>query len=273
MTSSDSRVRLLAGVLLLLVGAGLVAFSHRVLATFFLDVVVQSLQSETGEALEPYDFPWGTMHWGRSAVDFTIMCAGIVLLALGQILVAPPVIRQIRSATPGNSSMFPRLAMVGSAVVMLLAAGTFLLIPSMTKSALGTMAVVGAADPVSLAGDLPILASRMFMVCLVLSQVLVALAAFAVPPPGLGVVPRHGAVLAYGAGGFLSLFAILISAIRFGPVQTLSGLVDEGDRANPVELAVEISKTINLMFAAGPLLAAAAILTGLAVLMPPKACA
>ena len=268
MTQTDSRARLLVGSLLLIVGAGLLVVSSRVLATFLLDVVVQTLQP--GEGPEPYDFSWGTMHWGRAAADFTLLSAGCVILGVGHLFVLPPVVHRLKSAAGGSRTTLLKLALASASVLMLLAAGSFLLIPLITKQAFGALSVAGAADPVSLAEDLPVLSSSIFMVCLVAAQFLIVLAASSVPEPGPVETSAVGKVASAASSACLLLFALLITLIRMGPVSAFDMISKGGGQADPAALAVEITHAVNLMFAGGPLLALAAILTGVAVFSPAK---
>jgi hypothetical protein len=184
--------------------------------------------------------------------------------------VLPPVVHRLKSSAGGSSTTLPKLAMAAASVLTLLAAGSFLLIPLITKQAFGALSVAGAADPVSLAEDLPVLSSRIFMVCMVAAQILIVLAAFSVPKPGPVETSALGKVVAVASCVCLLLFALMITFIRIGPVGAFEMISKGGGQAAPAALAGEITLAVNLMFAGGPLLALAAILTGVAVFSPAK---
>jgi hypothetical protein len=250
MHKGNARITVVLGILLLLAGAGLVAWSHRVLATFFLDGVVLSLQPG---GMEPYEFSWGTMVWGRSGVDFTVLCGGFVALALGQLLVAPR-LGQLRGA---------KWVAAAAGVLMLAAALAFVWIPIATKGAFGTIAVAGAVDPLAMAEDMPVMASRVFAGLLVLSQVMLAVAAWVgAPGPASGAASK----LAYAAGGCGVLVAVLLLAIRLGPLRVFLDIVEAPGTIEAADLAKQVSLTIQLLFAVSPLLLAGALLWLLAAL-------
>jgi hypothetical protein len=233
-------------VVLLLLGAGLVAWSHRVLATFFLDVVVLSLQPG---GLEPYDFSWGTMTWGRSAVDFTLLCAGFVALALGQWLVLPGLVGRLKRA---------KAIAVAAGVLMLVGAIAFAFIPINVKSIFSTLTVAGAVDPLSFAEELPVMACRVFAGCWVVAHVLLAMAAL-VAVRGEATAGRMNG-LAVAAGGSGAMVALLLVAIHIGPVRVFTGIVTAQGQMDPAELAGQLSLAIHLLFAAWPVLLAGAVL-------------
>jgi hypothetical protein len=268
--NAGSRIRIFVGALLLVVGSGCVAVSARVLSTFLLDVVVRAIKPDKGPALEPYDFSWGTMHWGRSSADFTTLCTGLLLIAVGQALVLPALIHRIKAAPADTRRTFPKLWVAGASVLTLFSAVSFLLIPSITRSAFGTIAVVGAVDPVSLAEDLPVRSSQVFMVCLLAAQLLLVMAVFTMPKSGpIGSAPG-GKGLSFAACSCLLLFALALAAIRLGPVLAFADVGVAGGSSDPGEIAGQIALVIHLMMAAGVLLAAAAVLTGVALLSPVK---
>ena len=101
---SRLRLRLLPGAVLLVLGVVAIAISSRVLSTFLLEVVAQTIRSDTTRALEPFDYSWGTMHWGQVSSHYSILCVGLFLIAIGQFLVLP--------AAVGSSAWF--VALLGS---------------------------------------------------------------------------------------------------------------------------------------------------------------
>lgn len=268
--SPSFRFRLLIGSLLLVTGAGLVAFNSRVLSTFFIDVVIQTVVPDPRQPIEPFDFSWGTMHVGHAPADFSRLCAGLMLIAIAHFLVTSIVLQRIRSAAPGIRRTIPKLAMVAASFMTLLAAGSFLLIPVITKGAFSSLAVAGAVDPAALGEDLPVLSSRIFMVCLVAAQILLVLAIFTVPQSGHVGGIASGGIVVPASCACLLLFALLITVIRFGPVRVFSDVAVSGLQSDPVEMARQCVLTVKLMIAASPLLAAAAVLTGILVLRPVK---
>jgi hypothetical protein len=266
---SNDRGHFMLGGLLLIAGSVLLVLSTRVLSTFLLDVVVQALLP--GESPEPYDFSWGTMEWGRSARDFTMLCAGFASLTIGQILIIPRTIRRLRSAGIGSLKSLPGLALVGASALSILAAGSFVLIPIFTKQALGVLSLTGAADPVSLAEDLPVLSSRVFMASLVAAQILILLAVCRLPEPeAKSDNSSAGSVAAWTSGFCLLVCAVLLVIIRLGPIAVFATIGSSGGLADPTALAAEITQAIQLLFVCGALIGLSAILMSVAVLIPRK---
>ncbi len=130
--------------------------------------------------------------------------------------------------------------------------------------------VSGAADPVALGEDLPVLSSQIFMVCLVAVQILILLAIFTLPKSSPVRISQSGRMLSLAACACVLLFALLMTIIRLGPVRVFTDLDGSVSAADVSETAGQIVLVVNLMFAGGPLLVAAAILTTIAVFSPAK---
>jgi hypothetical protein len=267
-----SRLQLLPGAVLLVLGIVAIANSSRVLSTFLLEVVAQTIRSDTTRALEPFDYSWGTMHWGQVSSHYSILCVGLFLIAFGQFLILPAAVGRIKSSAVLNPSKFPKVALIGASILTVLAAVSFLLIAIVTRNALGTLAMTSIADPVNLGEDLPVRTNGVFMICLVVAQLLILVAAFAAPHTNTGSPSRGGEarVLTFGACGCLLLFALLIAFARLGPIAVLADVEALRSAGHPTMIAGQLSLALNIMMLASPLLGASAILSLLAVLIPAK---
>jgi hypothetical protein len=265
----NSRFRILPGAILLALGAAAVATSSRVLSTFVLELVVQTLDLQSAQSLEPYEFSWGTMYWGRMPSDYSILCAGLLLIAVGQLLVLPPAIRRINILP---ASKLPKIAMIGASILTLLSAASFLLIPIFTMNAFGTLATTGVADPVSLAEDLPIRSNGVFKISLVAAQLLILIAALSAPNSATRSASPAGRVLPWASCACLFLFAAMVAYTRLGPIRTLADFESLASTADPAMIAGQINLALKVMLFATPLLAASAALSLLAALLSPTSC-
>ena len=269
-----SRLRLLPGAVLLVLGLVAIAISSRVLSTFILEIVAQTIRSDTTRALEPFDFSWGTMYWGQGASHYSILCAGFFLIAIGQFLVLPAAVGRIKSPSVLNPSKLPKVAMIGASILTVLAALSFLLVAVGTRSAFWTLAMTSVADPVNLGENLPVRTNGVFMISLVVAQLLILVAAFAAPHTNTGSPSRGGEarVLTFGACGCLLLFALLIAFARLGPIAVLADVeaLRSTGGPTPTMIAGQLSLALNIMMLASPLLAASGILSLVAVLIPAK---
>jgi hypothetical protein len=257
------RVPRFIGVILLVLGAAAVIQSSRVLSTLFLDVVVQILRPPGGEALESYDYFWGTMRWGRSAADFSMVSAGFLLIAIGQLLVLPGTLS--RSATKAGGSL-PKIAMIVAAGLTILAGACLLLISTTIMQVFGVLATVGSVDPVQFGESLPILATRVFTACLAGAQFFIIVAAFRgglTSPPAA----RIQTIIALCAAICLSGFALLTGFIRIFPVALLTDYDAIRATGDPVAVARQVSLALNTMCLAAPLLALSGILLLVASLL------
>jgi len=267
------KSRLLAGACLLLLGVALIAINYRVLATFLLDVVVQTISPDTDEVLESYDFTWGTMRWGRFATEFFMLCGGLFLIAVGQFFVLPITVRQIKSSTIPPGAKPARITMVVASLLALLAAAAFVWIPYTIMQAFGLIATMGSVDPVFLAESLPVRSSLVFMIALVGAQLLLLVSAFIAPASRVSPSLPSGRALSIAACSCLLLFALLMGYISLGPIRFLAdtaSLMDSASPVDPATLAAEISRGLHLMLLASPLLFVSAVLTFIAVLIPTK---
>ena len=267
---TDRKSRLLPGALLLLAGAALVVLNHRVLATFLLELVVQTITADSTTAMEPYNFSWGTMHWGCIPNKISALCAGLFLLAIGQFLVFPGAIPRLKATVTTPGSGLPHFALVGASLLALVAAAAYLLIPYTTMQTVGVVATMGAADPVSLAESLPVRSSQVFMVALVGSQLLLLVAAFTAPAPGAVTPMPGGRAMSIASCIGLFLFAVLLTFVCLGPVRFLYNAVQTGNAADPTMLAGKISLAIRVMLLASPVLFVSAVLMLVAVLVSPR---
>ena len=267
----NPRLRMLPGAFLLVLGTVAVATNSRVLSTFLLECVVQTIRPDSTQVLEPYEFSWGTMYWGRVPSEYSILCAGLFLLAIGQFLILPAAVRRIKYSSVSSPPKLPKIAMAGASILTLLAAASFLLIPVITKNAFGTLATTGVADPVTLAEDLPVRSNGVFMISLVAAQLLILVAAFTAPNSGTSTPsPAAGKALSFAACACLFLFAVLIAFTRLGPIRVLADVESLMSPADPAMVAGQIILALNTMLLASPLLAASAILSLFAVLTPAK---
>lgn len=267
------NLRLSGGVLALLLGAVAVAISGRVLATFLLDFVVTTVGADSSRIPESFDYSWGTLEVGRTGSDFPLVAAGLVLMAIGQFLVIPPAVRRVRSSSVSKSPVLPMVALIGAAVLTGIAAASFLLVPSLTKSAFGTLAATGVADPVRFGEDLPVRSSQVFIITLVGAQLLVLVGALTAPAAQPADACRVGSILALAACACFALFATGIVCTYLGPVGSIDAILESGGPADPAMLARKISMGVNLMLFAAPLLGISAVLSLLAVVIPVTAAA
>lgn len=257
------RVPRFIGVILLVLGAAAVFQSSRVLSTFFLEFVVQTLRTPGAEALEPYDFCWGTMRWGRSAADFSMVLAGFFLIAIGQLLVLPGTLSRVANKAGGS---LPKIALIAAAVMTILAGACLLLISTSIIQAFGVIATVGGADPVALGESLPILATRVFTACFAGAQFLIIVAAFRgglpSPPPAriLTIIALCSAICLFG-------FALLIGFIRVFPVALLTDLDKIRTIGDPAAISGQISLVLHTMCLAAAVLALSGILLLIATVL------
>ena len=257
------RVPRFIGAILLLVGAAAVIQSSRVLSTFFLEIVVQTIRTPGAEALEPFDFFWGTMRWGRTAADFSMVLAGFFLIAVGQLLVLPGTLSRI---TAGAGEWLPKFALIGAAVMTIIAGACLLLISTTMMREFGAIATAGSVDPVYLGESLPILATRVFTACFAGAQLFIIVAAFRVGPSSPPPV-RIQTIMALGSAICLLGFSGLIGFVRIFPVAMLTDYGAIRTTADPASLAGQISLALKTMCLAAPLLALSGILLLIASLL------
>jgi len=258
-----SRLRLIVGILLLVLGAAAVVMFARVLSTFLLEMVVDTLDSNEASDLPSYEFSWGTMEWGNMTRDFSAVTVGLVLIAFGQFLVLPAAI-----VRPG--SKVRQCALIGASVMTLIAAVSYFFVPLSAIRAFGILAESGVADPVFLGEQLAVRANGVFTGCLVGAQVLFIVAALTAGRPvdgGSATRPAGNLLLAWLACTCTALFALLIVFVWLVPMRTLADFGEVTTASDPAEIARVISLALRTMLLATPLLVISGILVLIAGLL------
>lgn len=261
-----SRLRLIAGILLLVLGAAAVAMSARVLSTFLLEIVVQTIDSDPGREIPPYEFSWGMMEWGNMARDFSMVAAGLMLIGLGQFLVIP-------GAVVHGGSGLQRSTLVGAAVMTLVAAASYFLVPFSAMRTFGMLASSGAPDPGFLGEELAVLPGRVFVGCLAAAQLLFVAAALMGARSGDDAPAERPAgklLLVRAACTCVLLFGLAILFVRLVPVRMIAEFPGTGGAADPAKLAGLISQALRTMLFATPLLVISGVLVLIASLLPKR---
>jgi hypothetical protein len=262
-----SRLRLISGTLLLVLGMAAVVMSARVLSTFLLEIVVATLDADTSLEIPPCDFSWGTMVWGNMTRDFSTVAVGLVMIGIGQSLVVPAAILRGESA-------LQRGALIGAAVMTLVAAGSYFFVPRSTIQAFGMLAETGAADPVFMGEQMAVGANRMFVGCLVVAQLLIIVAAVVAGRPdedARSARPLGKLLLVRVGSSCAVLFGLSIVFVRLVPLRMMTEFLGPAmTAADPAELARLIQQALRTMLLAAPLLAASGILWLIATLLPDR---
>lgn len=261
-----ARIRLVVGILLLLLGAVEVVMFARVLSTFLLEIVMQTIDIDQGQEIPPYEFSWGLMEWGNMTRDFAMVAGGLVLIGIGQLLVVPP-------AVVRGGSKLQRGALIGAAVMTLVAGVSFFIVPFTAMRVFGMLATTGAADPVFMGESMAVRASQVFAVCLAAAQLLLMVGVLAggrgdAVPAGR---PAGRLMLVRAAGTCVLVFALAIVIVGLGPVRMMADYHGSVTAADPAKLAGLIMLALRAMLFASPMLVISGILCLIAgVLLGPR---
>jgi hypothetical protein len=259
----NSRFLIIAGTFMLALGSAAVMDSALVLSTFVLEIVTQTIGPPDAQVLEPFEFSWGTMHWGHMERDYSTVVAGFFLIAIGQLLILPGTLSRIA----GNGRSLPTFSMMAAALLTIMAGGSLLLASIAIIQALGVIATSGAADPVSLGESMPVLAIRIFTGCLAAAQALIIVAAVTSGHPS-PAPPKSRILFSLASVVFLFGFAALIAFNRIGPIRELSNYEAMLKAADPQMIATQISLALKTLWLASPLLLASGITLLIPTLLP-----